>query len=86
MICAYPPPVAPPFNPKTGPIEGSLKAIKVFLWSWLRIASPKPIVIVDFPSPAGVGLIDVTKINFPSFWFFLMQLIPFQLILALSLP
>jgi len=26
MIHAFPPPVAPPFTPKTGPRDGSLKA------------------------------------------------------------
>ena len=29
-ICARPPPVAPPFIPKTGPKEGSRKQIIVF--------------------------------------------------------
>ena len=28
-------------------------------------ASAKPMVMVDFPSPAGVGLIAVTKMSFP---------------------
>ena len=31
--------------------------------------SARPIAIVVFPSPNGVGLIDVTNINFPSFLF-----------------
>ncbi len=48
----------------TGPKEGSRRAIMVFL-PILDKASAKPIVIVDLPSPAGVGLIAVTKINFP---------------------
>ncbi len=29
-------------------------------------ASARPMVIVDFPSPAGVGLMAVTRINFPT--------------------
>ena len=29
-------------------------------------ASASPIVMVDFPSPAGVGLMAVTKINLPT--------------------
>ena len=36
----------------------------LFLPILLR-ASARPIDMVDFPSPAGVGLIAVTKINFP---------------------
>ena len=36
----------------------------VFLPILLR-ASARPIDMVDLPSPAGVGLIAVTKINFP---------------------
>ena len=64
--CAYPPPAAPPFTPKTGPKEGSLKAITAFL-PVLHSACPNPTVTVDFPSPAGVGFIAVTRTNFPSF-------------------
>ena len=60
--CAYPPPAAPPFIPKTGPRDGSRRAISAFLPMW-RSASPKPTVVVVFPSPAGVGLIAVTKIS-----------------------
>ena len=52
----------------TGPIDGSRKAIIVFLPLDFK-ASPKPMVTVDLPSPAGVGLIAVTKINFPSDFF-----------------
>ena len=62
---AYPPPVAPPFKPMTGPSDGSRNATIVFLPAKLS-ASAKPTVTVDLPSPAGVGLIDVTKINLPS--------------------
>ena len=56
----YPPPVAPPFMPITGPSDGSRKAIIVFLFLSC-IASANPTVTVDLPSPAGVGLIAVTK-------------------------
>ena len=49
----------------TGPREGSRIAIMVFLPILFK-ASASPIVIVDFPSPAGVGLIAVTKINLPT--------------------
>ena len=64
--CAYPPPAAPPLTPKTGPKEGSLNAMIAF-FPFLHKACPNPTVTVDFPSPAGVGFIAVTNINFPSF-------------------
>ena len=32
------------------------------------IPSASPIETVDFPSPAGVGVMAVTKINFPDFF------------------
>ena len=67
--CEYPPPVAPPFMPNTGPKEGSLSARIDFLPIFLK-PSASPIAIVVFPSPKGVGLIEVTKINFPSFFSF----------------
>ena len=50
--------------PNTGPSEGSRRQIIAFLpicWS----ASPRPTVVVVFPSPAGVGLIAVTRMSFP---------------------
>ena len=56
----YPPPVAPPLIPKTGPMDGSRIAMMVW-WLSLLSASPNPTNTVDFPSPAGVGLIDVTN-------------------------
>ena len=63
--CAIPPPAAPPLTPKQGPREGSRRAITAFFPS-LPKASPSPTVVVVFPSPAGVGLMAVTKISFPS--------------------
>ena len=63
--CARPPPVAPPFRPNTGPSEGSRSAIRAR--SPIRLsASPRPTVVVVLPSPAGVGLIAVTRISRPS--------------------
>ena len=64
--CAYPPPQAPPLMPITGPNEGSRSAIIDFLPNFVK-ASANPIVTVDFPSPAGVGLIAVTNTNLPFF-------------------
>ena len=66
QTCTLPPPVAPPFIPKTGPSEGSLNAQTTFLFSLCK-PSDKAIEIVVLPSPEGVGVIAVTKINFPSF-------------------
>ena len=64
-IWEYPPPVAPPFIPNTGPKDGSLKARIVLLFKLFN-ASAKPIEIVVFPSPKGVGFIEVTSINLAS--------------------
>ena len=58
----YPPPAAPPLIPKTGPREGSRKATPAF-FPILFNPSHKPIETVVFPSPAGVGLIAVTRIR-----------------------
>jgi hypothetical protein len=61
---ALPPPVAPPLTPKTGPKEGSLKARAAFFPSRQR-ASTRPMAVVVFPSPAGVGVMAVTRISLP---------------------
>ena len=64
--CDIPPPAAPPFIPKTGPSDGSLNAA-IDLYPSLFNAWVSPTVTVDFPSPGGVGVTAVIKINFPSF-------------------
>jgi len=69
ITCEYPPPAAPPFIPKTGPNEGSLKATPALTPIFFR-PSARPTEIVVLPSPAGVGLIAVTNINLPSGCFF----------------
>ena len=46
--------------------DGSRRATITFLPSFC-IASARPTVVVVFPSPAGVGLIAVTRISLPSF-------------------
>ena len=51
--------------PNTGPSEGSRRQITAFLPMWFS-ASPRPTVVVVLPSPAGVGLIAVTRISLPS--------------------
>ena len=67
--CEYPPPVAPPLIPNTGPKDGSLNAATAF-FPILFKPSTNPIETVVFPSPNGVGFIEVTKISFPSFFSF----------------
>src|SRR2546426_5718842 len=64
---AYPPPQAPPFTPNTGPSDGSRMHSAAFFPSRLR-AWVTPTVTVDFPSPAGVGLIPVTSTSRPRGW------------------
>jgi len=64
-ICVWPPPVPPPFTPNTGPSDGSRMATIERLPSFRR-PSARPIVVVDFPSPAGVGVIAVTSTSAPS--------------------
>ena len=64
-ICAYPPPQAPPFIPNTGPRDGSRSAAAAFL-PILRSPSARPMAVVVFPSPAGVGVMAVTKMSLPS--------------------
>ena len=61
----YPPPAAPPLMPNTGPKEGSRNAIIAF-FPILAIACPSPTEVVVFPSPAGVGLMAVTRTSLPS--------------------
>ena len=62
--CACPPPVAPPLTPITGPSDGSRRQTIAFRPSRL-IASERPIVVVVLPSPAGVGVIAVTRMTLP---------------------
>ena len=63
----YPPPAAPPLMPNTGPKEGSRsvddRLLPIFAWPgrvprWWW-----------FASPAGVGLMAVTKSTCPPFHF-----------------
>ena len=66
LICSigttweYPPPAAPPLTPKDGPRLGSLRHTIVF-FPILFNPSANPTETVVLPSPAGVGLIAVTK-------------------------
>ncbi len=69
--CAYPPPAAPPFIPKTGPMLGSRSASTALPTSGFDRASSlspsaRPMLVVVFPSPAGVGLMAVTRMSLPS--------------------
>ena len=51
--CAYPPPAAPPLIPKHGPRDGSLNAMTA-LFPSLPNASPRPTLVVVFPSPPAL--------------------------------
>ena len=62
---ARPPPVPPPFCPRVGPIEGWRSAITA-RDPIRHNAWPRPTVIVVFPSPAGVGVMEDTTTSFPS--------------------
>ena len=61
---AWPPPVAPPLIPITGPSAGSRSATIVFM-PVREKASARPTVVVDLPSPAGVGDIAETSTSLP---------------------
>ena len=61
-----PPPVAPPLRPKTGPIDGCRSATATRL-PIRRRPWARPIDVVVFPSPAGVGVIAETRISLPGF-------------------
>lgn len=55
--CEYPPPAAPPLIPKVGPCDGWRTQANTFFFRWAPIACTRPIVVVDLPSPRGVGVI-----------------------------
>src|SRR5256885_80538 len=59
-----PPPVAPPFVPNTGPRDGSRTATMPFVPRRF-MAWPSPTVVRVFPSPYRVGVVPVTRTNFP---------------------
>lgn len=56
----YPPPAAPPLIPKVGPWLGCRMHATTFLPCTAPMACANPMVVVDFPSPSGVGVIPVT--------------------------
>ena len=62
--CAWPPPAAPPFIPNTGPSEGSRRQAIALRPMWFR-PSTRPTVVVVLPSPAGVGLMPLTRTSLP---------------------
>ena len=70
--------------PKHGPKDGSLRQIMAFLPIAFK-PSPRPTVVVVFPSPAGVGVMAVTRISFPS-GFELRVLMKSKEIFPLNLP
>ncbi len=70
--------------PSTGPSEGSLNARTTFLSIPFK-PSVKPMEMVVLPSPAGVGVIALTKISLPSFVCFSLSSND-RSIFAISLP
>mmetsp|Transcript_13594 Transcript_13594/g.53643 ORF Transcript_13594/g.53643 Transcript_13594/m.53643 type:complete len:463 (-) Transcript_13594:359-1747(-) len=58
--CEYPPPAAPPLMPKVGPIEGWRMHATQFFSRCAPMACARPMVVVDLPSPSGVGLMPAT--------------------------
>src|SRR5574341_345958 len=80
--CEYPPPAAPPLTPNTGPSDGS-RIARIAFFPMRRSAWATPTVTVDFPSPAGVGLMPVTRTRRPLGW---RAASAPRVILALCLP
>ena len=64
ITCEYPPPAAPPFTPNTGPRLGSRMQSAAFVPT-RRSACARPTLTVLLPSPAGVGLMAVTRTSRP---------------------
>ena len=79
----YPPPVAPPLIPNTGPREGSRSTTVVFFPRRFN-PSESPMETVVFPSPAGVGEMADTRISL--LWALLFWSISFRGIFALYFP
>uniref|UniRef100_A0A915K760 Uncharacterized protein n=1 Tax=Romanomermis culicivorax TaxID=13658 RepID=A0A915K760_ROMCU len=59
-----PPPAAPPLMPNVGPCDGWRRQAKAFLPAWAPNAWAKPMVVVDLPSPSGVGVMPATRTAF----------------------
>mmetsp|Transcript_11524 Transcript_11524/g.43035 ORF Transcript_11524/g.43035 Transcript_11524/m.43035 type:complete len:320 (+) Transcript_11524:601-1560(+) len=58
--CDMPPPAAPPLMPKVGPWDGWRMQVNTLLFRCAPSAWHTPMVVVDLPSPSGVGLMPVT--------------------------
>lgn len=63
--CEYPPPAAPPLMPKVGPCEGCRMLVKTRFFKCAPMAWQSPTVVVDLPSPSGVGLMPDTSTYLP---------------------
>lgn len=59
-ICEYPPPAAPPLMPKVGPWDGCRTHVNTCLPQCAPRAWHSPTVVVDLPSPRGVGVMPAT--------------------------
>lgn len=56
----YPPPAAPPLMPKVGPWLGCRMQVTTFRPKYAPMAWHTPTVVVDLPSPRGVGVMPAT--------------------------
>ena len=64
--CRGPPPAAPPLMPNVGPCDGCLMVVTTCLPRQLPNAWQTPMVVVDLPSPSGVGFMPLTTTSEPS--------------------
>ena len=65
MICEYPPPAAPPLIPKVGPWLGCRTVVSTARPRCAPSAWQSPTVVVDLPSPRGVGVMPATTTYLP---------------------
>ena len=56
----YPPPAAPPLIPKVGPWDGCRTHVSTRVSRCAPRAWLSPTVVVDLPSPSGVGVMPAT--------------------------
>jgi hypothetical protein len=57
----YPPPAAPPLIPNVGPWLGCRMTVTTLRLRWAPSAWHRPTVVVDLPSPSGVGVMPTTQ-------------------------
>ena len=85
MTWLRPPPAAPPLIPNTGPRLG-WRMQTAALWPIRFRPWASPTVVVDLPSPSGVGLIAVTSTYLPRGFSRSRRSMPARMILAFADP